>query len=70
MVRFIFLMVFLFFTHFAYSQKMALGYEYLKHLARNYVVYQTISEINIDGNPNETSWQLAEWSDYFQDIEI
>ncbi|NOR74441.1 MAG: carbohydrate-binding family 9-like protein [Draconibacterium sp.] len=45
------------------------GYEHLMSPARNYVIYQTISEINIDGKPNETSWQKAEWSEYFQDIE-
>ncbi len=45
------------------------GYEHLMTPVRNYVIYQTISEINIDGNPDETSWQNAEWSEYFQDIE-
>lgn len=45
------------------------GYEHLMQPVRNYVVYQTISGINIDGKMDETSWQKAVWSDYFQDIE-
>jgi hypothetical protein len=33
------------------------------------LVYQTISEITVDGKPDEISWQKAAWSEYFQDIE-
>lgn len=37
--------------------------------ARNYVIYQTISEIEVDGKADEVSWENAEWSEYFRDIE-
>ena len=69
MVRFNLILGFILFTHFSYSQKIGSDYEYLLQLARNYIVYQTISEINIDGKPDEISWEQAEWSQYFQDIE-
>jgi hypothetical protein len=69
MVRFNLLLGFLLFTHFSYSQKIGSDYEHLMHPVRNYIVYQTISEINIDGKPDEISWQQAEWSQYFKDIE-
>jgi len=51
------------------AQDIWKGFEHLFIPARNYVVYQTISEITIDGKPGENSWQEAEWSDYFRDIE-
>lgn len=38
-------------------------------LPRNYVAYQTLSDIKIDGKPDELSWQKAEWTEFFQDIE-
>lgn len=69
MVRVVFLLGILFFTHFSYSQKILSGYEHLMHPVQNYVVYKTISEINIDGKPDEISWQKAKWSEYFRDIE-
>ena len=69
MVRLLFLLGFLFFSTFSFSQKMWAGYEHLMSPVSNYVIYQAISEINIDGKPDETSWQKAEWSEYFQDIE-
>jgi len=69
MVRLVYLFGFLLFTQFSFSQKIWSGYEHLLHPVRNYIIYQTISEINIDGKPNEISWQQAEWSEYFQDIE-
>ena len=34
-----------------------------------YVCYKTNEEIIIDGNFNEKSWQSAEWTNYFVDIE-
>ncbi len=69
MIRYLLLITFLFLSVFSFSQKMWDGYEHLMSPSRNYVIYQTISEINIDGKPDETSWQKAEWSEYFQDIE-
>ncbi len=69
MKQFLILLGFLFLTHFSFSQKMWAGYEHLMSPVRNYVIYQAVSEINIDGKPDEISWQKAEWSEYFQDIE-
>lgn len=37
-------------------------------MPRNYVIYRPIDSINIDGKPNEASWQNAEWSSLFVDI--
>lgn len=36
---------------------------------RKYVAYHTMDSITVDGNPNESSWKNAPWSDYFIDIE-
>jgi len=69
MIRFIILSGFLFLSLFSFSQKMWVGYEHLMHPVRNYVIYKTISPIVIDGKSDEISWQKAEWSGYFQDIE-
>ena len=68
-MRLIFLTGLLLFSTFAFSQKMWTGYEHLMKPVRNYVIYKTISPIKIDGKPDEISWQKAEWSEYFQDIE-
>jgi hypothetical protein len=51
------------------AQNILGGYEHLFSTPRNYVVYQAISEIVIDGRADEISWQKAEWTDYFEDIE-
>lgn len=69
MIRLIFLLIFLFSFSNLYSQKIWQGYEHLMHPAQNYVVYKTISEININGKPDEISWQKAKWSEVFCDIE-
>lgn len=69
MLRFNLLLIFLLFTYFSHAQKISSEYEHLMHPVRNYIVYQTISEINIDGKPDEISWQQAQWSKHFQDIE-
>ena len=61
--------VFLLFFSRVIAQNPFAGYENLFSAVRNYVVYQTISEIEIDGKPDENSWQLAGWSEYFRDIE-
>jgi hypothetical protein len=45
------------------------NFEHLFSPVRHYIIYQTISEINIDGKQKESSWQNAEWSDLFRDIE-
>ncbi len=61
--------VFLFSFFFSKAQNIFEGYEHLFSNVRRYVVYQTNSEITIDGKADETSWQQAEWSEYFRDIE-
>ena len=37
--------------------------------SRAYICKQTIGELKIDGLPSEESWQLAQWTDEFVDIE-
>jgi hypothetical protein len=59
----------LIFSPFIYAQKMWEGFEHLMKTPRSCVVYQTLSEIEIDGKPDEISWQKAEWSETFKDIE-
>ncbi len=44
-------------------------YDHLMTPERHYVVYQSFSPIKIDGKADEASWQDAEWTDYFLDIE-
>lgn len=51
------------------AQSYFSGFENLFTPVRNYVVYRTDGEITIDGKANETSWQLADWSEEFVDIE-
>lgn len=51
------------------SQNSKTGYESLLIPVNKYVIYKTISEMNIDGRPLESSWEHAEWSEYFIDIE-
>jgi hypothetical protein len=66
----LFILLFLLFSIlFSNAQNIFDGYQHLFITPRNYVVYQTVSEIVIDGKADETSWQKAVWSDYFQDIE-
>lgn len=65
-----FISLFLLFTILVSNgQNIFEGYQHLFSTPRNYVVYQTVSEMVIDGKADETSWQKAVWSDYFQDIE-
>lgn len=54
---------------FTNAQNIFEGVQHLFITPRHYVVYQTVSEMVIDGNADETSWQKAVWSDYFEDIE-
>ncbi len=69
MYKFFTLSFLLFATTVSNSQNIFEGYQHLFSTPRNYVVYQTISEITIDGKADETSWQKANWSEYFLDIE-
>lgn len=69
MVRFISLMSFLVFSLSVFSQTKKADFNHLLNPVRNYQVYQTISEMEIDGIPNESSWQKAAWSEVFEDIE-
>jgi len=61
--------IFLFSTLLSNAQNIFEDFEHLFSIPRNYIVYQTSTEINVDGKPDEISWQQAEWSEYFQDIE-
>lgn len=54
---------------FANAQNLFSGFEQLFTPVRNYVVYQTISEIEIDGKINDASWGNAAWTEVFLDIE-
>lgn len=51
------------------AQEIFSGFEHLFAPVKNHVVYKISSEIIIDGNALETSWEQAEWTDEFQDIE-
>ena len=61
--------IFLFSILFSNAQDIFEGYENLFSTPRNYIVYRAVSKIIIDGKADETSWQKAEWSAYFKDIE-
>ncbi len=51
------------------AQNIFEGYEHLFEPVKTYSVYKIIDEIRIDGLTNEGSWQHAQWSDLFSDIE-
>jgi len=51
------------------AQNIFSGFEHLFTPAQSYVVYQAGSEIVIDGKADEQSWNHAEWSEEFTDIE-
>lgn len=51
------------------AQNVFSEFEHLFTPARNYVVYRALEEIIVDGNAIEKSWNLAEWSEEFVDIE-
>ena len=61
--------IFLFSVLLSNAQDIFEDYDHLFSTPQNYVVYKTSTEINIDGKPDETSWQQAEWTEYFRDIE-
>jgi hypothetical protein len=69
MAKFSVIVIFLFLTLFSKAQNVFEDYDHLFSSPRSYVVYRTFSEINIDGRPDEKSWQKAKWSELFQDIE-
>ncbi len=50
------------------AQELFAGYEQLFTTPSQYTAYQTTGKIRIDGNLKESSWEKAEWSDYFIDI--
>jgi hypothetical protein len=54
---------------FVNAQNIFSGFEHLFTPVRKYVVYQTISTIEIDGKMIEASWENAAWTDVFLDIE-
>lgn len=68
-VKYILTIVFIITTLTSNSQDIWKGFEHLFVPAKNYVVYKTTSEINIDGKPSESDWKRAKWSEYFNDIE-
>jgi len=51
------------------AQNVFSGFEHLFTPARSYLVYRAFEEIVIDGKAVEKSWNLAEWSEEFVDIE-
>ncbi len=69
MTRLFIASIFLFTSFFSGSQNIFEGYEHLFTNVRHYTVYQSETDIIIDGKPDENSWKLADWSEYFIDIE-
>lgn len=51
------------------AQEIRKGYESYFLPRRNYVVYQTLNELQIDGKGEEAAWKRAAWSGDFSDIE-
>lgn len=52
-----------------FSQNIFSGFGHLFTPVRHHIVYQTFSEIEIDGKANDPSWKHAAWTDDFIDIE-
>lgn len=69
MVKFSVTIIFFLSTLFIHAQNIFEGYEHLFSTPGNYVVYRTSEVMKIDGKPDEISWQKADWSEHFQDIE-
>ena len=65
----VFITVLLLNGSFVNAQNLFEGFEHLFQPVRNYVVYQTISKIEVDGKMNEPSWENASWTADFRDIE-
>jgi len=53
----------------ALAQDVGKGYDAYFLPRRNYVVYQTLNDLHIDGKGDEASWKKAEWTGDFADIE-
>ncbi len=51
------------------AQNIFEGWEHLFQPKKNYVVYKSPEKIAIDGKANEISWEKAQWTDLFVDIE-
>lgn len=51
------------------TQNLFDGWEHLFQTKKSYVVYKTPEAIAIDGRAGENSWEKAEWTDLFVDIE-
>ncbi len=51
------------------AQEIRKGYESYFLPRRNYVVYQTLNELQIDGKGEDAAWKRAAWSGDFSDIE-
>lgn len=54
---------------FTNAQNFWKGYENLFQPVRTYVIYQSTEPLVIDGKATESSWEKAQWSDVFIDIE-
>ena len=68
-IFFIFVSIPFFCIPAVYAQDLFAGYEHLFTQPLQYTTYQTNGPIHIDGKLKEASWDDAEWSDYFVDIE-
>lgn len=64
-----FLVYFQIFPLFLGAQSLKKGSKNLFLPVRNYLVYQPIGSITIDGKSDETSWNDAAWTENFVDIE-
>lgn len=58
-----------FFINIANGQDLLAGYEQLFTTPKQYTVYKANGPIKIDGKLKEASWDNADWSDDFIDIE-
>lgn len=65
----VFLLLVIFADFQGKAQNIFEGWEHLFQPKKNYVVYQTAESISIDGRADEISWEKAEWTDLFEDIE-
>jgi hypothetical protein len=72
MKRFIAYTLLLFFTFALFPQEPYVDYlpePQIEFNPKSYICYRAAEEINIDGKLDDKSWKLAEWTDYFVDIE-
>ncbi len=53
----------------SFAQDFRTDYEHLFQPTRNYVIYKTSGQMEIDGKADEHSWNQAIWTDEFIDIE-